>query len=235
MVFLVETRRRNHGQLITIIKRPRKSELSDLQDSLKIHNPEWYASDFIKQLYLDSGIEQKCERTCLLWSKEHWANEAKKAQMSLQESKERALNSSDTSINGLFLNTQFLNTVAQVYGRMFGFENELCGEKDFEKCPYLTQRKDLLRIGSLASIFITILHKATMSAMLERHALDSGFIDDEYNDVYGIDLTNFQDLKASLQDGRFAILYDAVLKHAKQLAGIPWFTVESRAQIMRAP
>jgi hypothetical protein len=57
-------------------------------------------------------------------------------------------------------------------------------------------------------------------AELERHPIDSGLVDEEYNDVYGIDLTNFEDLEASLQDGRFETLYEAVLKRAKHLAGI---------------
>jgi hypothetical protein len=59
-----------------------------------------------------------------------------------------------------------------------------------------------------------------MYAELERHPLDSGLVDEEYDDVYGIDLTNFEDLKDSLRDGRFDTLYEAVLKRAKQLAGI---------------
>lgn len=59
-----------------------------------------------------------------------------------------------------------------------------------------------------------------MYAALERHPIDSGLVDEEYDDVYGIDLTNFKDLEDSLQDGRFETLYEAVLKRAKQLAGI---------------
>jgi hypothetical protein len=189
----------------------------------KAQKPAAYATDFVKQLHLDSTVEQRCERTCLLWSKEYWANEAKRMQVSLQMPKHEA---SDSRARSLFLNAQFLNTVAQVYGRLFGFSEEACSVRNFDKCPYLSQRQDLLRIGSLANVFVTILHKATMSAMLERHGLDSGLFDDEYDHVYDIDLTNFQDLEASLQDGRFETLYGAVLKQAKQLAGIPWYSLE---------
>jgi hypothetical protein len=56
--------------------------------------------------------------------------------------------------------------------------------------------------------------------MLDRHPIDSGLMNDEYEGVYGINLTNFQDMEKSLTDGRFSILYDEVLKRAKQLAGI---------------
>lgn len=73
----------------------------------------------------------------------------------------------------------------------------------------------------MASVFVTILHKAAMYAMLDRHPIDSGLMNEEYDDVYGIDLTNLQDLEDSLMDGRFGVLYEAVLKRAKQLAGIP--------------
>jgi hypothetical protein len=90
----------------------------------------------------------------------------------------------------------------------------------------MTQREDLLRSGSLASVFVTILHKAMTSAMTEKQPLDSGLIDEEYDDVYGVDLTNFKDLESSLRDGRFEVLYQSVLRHAKQLAGIPYLTPE---------
>jgi hypothetical protein len=59
-----------------------------------------------------------------------------------------------------------------------------------------------------------------MYASLEKHPLDGGLLDEEYRDVYGVDLTNFEDLEESLQDGRFRTLYEAVLKRAKQVAGI---------------
>jgi hypothetical protein len=84
----------------------------------------------------------------------------------------------------------------------------------------MNQRQELLETGSLASVFVTILHKATLYAMLDRHPIDSGLVNDEYEDVYGINLTSFQDLERSLMDGRFRVLYEAVLKRAKQLAGV---------------
>ena len=184
-------------------------------------NPEWYAADFISQLHLDSGVEQKCERTCLLWSKEHWADEAKRVQVNLQLSRERTSKSADVA-EGFTQNAKFLSTIAEVYGRLFGFPNQLCPLKKFEQCPYLDKRQDLLEKGSLASVFVTILHKATMYAMLDKHPLDSGLLNEKYDDVYGIDLTNLRDIEDSLKDGRFEKLYLAVLKRAKQLAGIPY-------------
>ena len=60
-----------------------------------------------------------------------------------------------------------------------------------------------------------------MYEMLDRHPIDSGLVNEEYSDVYGINLTDFQDLEESLADGRFATLYGAVLKRATQLAGLP--------------
>ncbi len=78
-----------------------------------------------------------------------------------------------------------------------------------------------MKRGALASVFVTILHKAASYAMLDRHPLDSGLMHEDYNDVYGIDLANFRDLESSLKDGRFAKLYEAVVKRATQLAGIP--------------
>lgn len=83
------------------------------------------------------------------------------------------------------------------------------------------QRQDLLRKGTLASVFVTILHKATLYSMLDDHPLDSGLLDEEYRNVYGIDLTNYQDLENSLRDGRFAKLFEATVKRARQLAGLP--------------
>jgi len=187
------------------------------------HAPEWYATDFLNQLHLDSRFEQKCEWTCLLWSKEHSAKEAERAQVNLQLSKERVSSSAGVA-QGLVLNAQFLNTVAQVYRRLFGFLDESCNLRVFDQCPHLSQREELLGRGSLASVFVTILHKAATSAMTDRHPLDSGLVNEEYNDVYGVDLTNFRDLEDSLKDGRFQVLYEAVLNRAKQLAGIPWHT-----------
>jgi len=191
------------------------------QNNSEIHNPEWYATDFITQLHLDSKPAQRCEWSCLLWSKDHWAAETKKAQINLQQTKDRVRNSEQTAPETRFLESQFLNTVAQAYSRLFGRMDQFCDIKDFPKCPYMGQRQNLLETGSLASVFVTILHKATLYAMLDRHPIDSGLMDDEYEDVYGINLTSFQDLEKSLTDGRFRILYEEVLKRAKQLAGIP--------------
>ena len=180
---------------------------------------DWYAADFAKQLRLDSEIEQQCQWTCLLWSKDHWASEARKGQVMFQQSKELAENSSEKIVETLFNNSQFLNTVAQVYGKLFGCKEQFCSVKSFANCPYLAQREDLLRTGSLAGVFVTILHKAMMYAMLDRHPIDSGIVNEEYSDVYGINLTSFEDLEDSLKDGRFASMYEAVVERAMQLAG----------------
>jgi hypothetical protein len=184
---------------------------------------EWYAADFVNQLQLDAEMEQRCEWSCLLWSKDHWATEAQKAQITLQQTKERLTDSSGNknTLETLFSDSQFLNTVAQVYSKLFNGTEQSCSVKIFASCPFMGQRQDLLRRGALASVFVTILHKATFYAMLDRHPIDSGLIHEEYDDVYGIDLTNFQDLEGSLRDGRFARLYEAVVKRATQLAGIP--------------
>jgi len=188
-----------------------------------MHTAEWYAEDFVKQLQLNSEVEQRCEWSCLLWSKDHWATEAQKAQISLQQTKERLTDSPDNkrSLETLSLNSKFLNTVAQVYSKFFGGAEQSCSVKKFADCPFMGQRQDLLKRGALASVFVTILHKATFYAMLDRHPLDSGLINEEYSDVYGIDLTNFLDLESSLRDGRFAKLYESVVKRAGELAGIP--------------
>jgi hypothetical protein len=188
------------------------------------HSAEWYVLDFVKQLRLDSEIEQQCEWTCLLWSKDHWADEARKGQILLQQSKDQALDKAETTVETLFTSSQFLNTVARVYSNLFGCHEQFCTVKIFTRCPYLGQRQELLQSGSLAGVFVTILHKAMMYAMLDRHPIDSGLVNEEYSDVYGIDLTNFQDLEESIRDGRFALLYNAVLKKAKQLAGLPSVT-----------
>jgi hypothetical protein len=194
--------------------------MKPLQSNPENRNPEWYAADFIKQLQLDSEPDQRCEWSCLLWSKDHWADEAKKAQINLQQSKEAAANSAQKTAPTVLLEAQFLNTVAQTYSKLFGCATQFCSVKIFQNCPYLGQRHDLLAKGTLASIFVTILHKAILYAMLDRHPIDSGLMNEEYDDVYGINLTSFEDLEASLNDGRFRLLYEAVLKRAKQLAGI---------------
>jgi hypothetical protein len=184
---------------------------------------EKYAKDFVKELQLHNEIEQKCEWTCLLWSKDHWAAEAEKAQISLQQTKERLTDSSQNkeTLETLFSDSRFINAVAQVYSRLFDGTEQSCSVKNFANCPFMGQRQELLRSGSLASVFVTILHKATFYSMLDRHPLDSGLIHEEYTDVYGIDLTDFHELESSLRDGRFAKLYEAVIKRATQLAGIP--------------
>jgi hypothetical protein len=194
--------------------------LKTLQNDPKALSPASYAADFIKQLQLDPEVESKCEWTCLLWSKEHWADEARKAQVTLELTKEHTVNPQESLPERLFLDSQFHNTVAQVYSKLFGCDDQTCGVKVFDKCPFLGQRQDLLNSGSLASVFVTILHKATLYAMLDRHPLDSGLLSDEYDDVYGINLANFPDLESSLTDGRFQLLYEAVLMRAKQIAGI---------------
>ena len=149
--------------------------------------------------------------------------EAQEAQITLQQTKQRLTSSPENkkSLETLFLDSQFLNTVAQVYSKLFGGTEQSCTVKKFANCPFMGQRQDLLKRGALASVFVTILHKATSYAMLDRHPLDSGLIHEEYSEVYGIDLTNFQDLENSLIDGRFAKLYEAVVKRATQLSGIP--------------
>jgi hypothetical protein len=183
---------------------------------------ERYATDFTKQLHVDSRVEQRCEWSCILWSKDYWADQARKAKIDLHQAKERL----STTPNGsktaepLFINSQFLDTVAQVYSRLFSAEEKFCTVKNFPSCPFMDERQDLLNRGSLASVFVTILQKATFYAMLDRHPLDSGLLYEEYKDVYGVDLTDFQDLEQSLTNGRFERLYAAVLKRATELAGL---------------
>ena len=182
-----------------------------------------YAAEFIGKLKLDAGVEQKCEWSCLLWSKEHWASEARRATIALQQTKEQLDKSAADAKNiaTLSSDTQFLNTVAQVHARLFGGTQQSCSVKDFPHCPFMDQRADLLKKGELAGVFVTILHKATFYAMLDRHPIDSGLIHEEYSDVFGINLTDYSDLETSLTDGRFERLYEEVLKRASQLAGIP--------------
>ena len=139
----------------------------------------------------------------------------------LQQSKESTANSAESTVETLFTNSQFLNTVAQVYSKLFGCKNQFCSVKIFANCPFLGQRQDLLKSGSLAGVFVTILHKAMLYAMLDRHPIDSGLVNEDYKDVYGVNLADFQDLEESLADGRFTTLYEAVVKRAMQLAGLP--------------
>ena len=187
------------------------------------NTPEWYAEDFVKQLQLDGEVGQRCEWSCLLWSRDHWAREAQRSQVALQQAKERAAGRQDDeeNIESLLSDARFLNTVAQVYGKLFGTTESSCSVKVFANCPFMGERQRLLKKGALATVFVTILHKGVSYAMLDRHPLDSGLIREEYHDVYGVDLTDFQDLDNSLKDGRFAKLYENVLKRARELAGIP--------------
>jgi hypothetical protein len=191
-----------------------------LPDDQKV--AERYAADFIRQLHLGNQVEQRCEWSCILWSKDHWADQARKAKIDLHQAKERLSASPEGSKTAetLFINSEFLNTVAQVYSKLFNTEEESCTVKNFPNCPFMDKRQDLLNKGSLASIFVTILQKATFYAMLDRHPLQSGLIDEEYKNVYGVDLTDFQDLERSLADGRFERLYAAVVKRAMELAGL---------------
>lgn len=193
-----------------------------LQDSHSTQIAEKFAADFINQLQLDADIQQRCEWSCILWSKDHWAAQAQKAKIDLHQTKGH-MNSPDRSktTEALFTNSQFLNTVAQVYSKLFDGTERSCTVKTFSICPFMDQRRDLVIKGTLASVFVTILHKATLYSMLDEHPLDSGLLDEEYRNVYGIDLTNYEDLENSLRDGRFAKLFEATVRRAKQLAGIP--------------
>lgn len=183
---------------------------------------EKFATEFINQLQLDSKSEQRCEWSCILWSKDHWASQAQKAKIDLHQTKDRT-NSSENSetVKALFTNSQFLNTVAQVYSQLFTGSEISCSVKTFTSCPFMREREELLRKGALASVFVTILHKATLYSMLDEHPIDSGLINEEYADVYGIDLTDYQDLESSLEDGRFAKLFENTVMRARQLAGLP--------------
>jgi hypothetical protein len=183
---------------------------------------ERYATDFIRQLHLGNHAEQKCEWSCILWSRDHWAEQARRAKIELHQAKDRISVSpgGPETAETLFTNSEFLNTVAQVYSKLFNSEQKTCNVKIFNKCPFIEERPDLLSRGSMASVFITVLHKATFYAMLDRHPLDSGLIEEEYRDVYGVDLTDFRDLEISLTDGRFEKLYAAVVKRAAELAGL---------------
>ena len=182
---------------------------------------ETFAADFTAQLRLDNKLEQKCEWSCILWLKDHWADEARKAKIDLHQMKERQNASPDVTktTEPLFTRSQFLNTVAQVYSKLFSDQEKSCTVKSFLDCPWMGERQELLNKGSLATVFVTILQKAMFYAMLDRHPLDSGLLDEEYNDVYGVDLTVYQDLVHSLTDGRFEKLYEAVVKRGAELAG----------------
>jgi hypothetical protein len=191
-----------------------------LQDNRTV--AERYALDFIKRLHLNDKVEQRCEWSCILWSKDHWAEQARKAKIELHQAREHigASTHSEKETSTRLTNSEFMNTVAQVYSKMFEIEARFCAVKQFSNCPFMNQRQDLLSRGSLANVFVTILRKATLYAMLELHPIDSGLIDEEYRDVYGIDLTDFHDLENSLTDRRFESLYAATVKRAAELAGL---------------
>jgi hypothetical protein len=114
-----------------------------------------------------------------------------------------------------------MNTVAQAYSKLFDVSERSCSVKRFSSCPFMEERDQLLGRGALASVFATILHKATLYSMLDEHPLDSGLLEEDYSNVYGIDLTDYQDLEKSLQDGRFTKLFEATVRRAGQLAGLP--------------
>ena len=179
-----------------------------------------YAEDFATKMQLGS-IEQKCEWSCILWSREHWARDAERSQVILQQTKDKLVSSIlPRIIEEQVTDTHFRNTVSQVYSRLFNNDNKSCEIKHFPACPHVKQRDYLLRTGTLAGIFVTILHKAVPYSMLDRHPLDSGLLHENYTDVYGVDLTNYDDLTKSLIDGRFEELYGSVLKKAMQLSGL---------------
>jgi len=201
---------------------PPKAKMKQMSTPGLTQVAEKYASDFVRELQIGNEMEQKCEWTCLLWSKDYWAAETHRTQIRLQQTKDHSTSSRENSktLQSLFFNSQFLNTAAQVYSMLFQSDEQTCPVKKFAQCPFMGQRQDLLIRGSLASVFITILHKATLYAMLDRHPLDSGLMDEEYTDVYGIDLTNYRDLEESLTDGRFDRLFKSVVKKATELAGL---------------
>lgn len=196
-------------------------------NSLQTDDPtsiaEKYATDFIEELQLDSEVDEECDWCCLLWSRDYWAERARKAQVDIQQMKEHEIRSPTQSKNlqAFCANSQFLNTVAQVYAKLFSEKEKPCTVKSFINCPYVDKRQHLLRKGSLASVFVTILHKAVSYTMLENHPLESGLLDEEYENVYGIDLTNFQDLQQSMADGRFRTLFNVTVTRSRELAGLP--------------
>lgn len=183
---------------------------------------EKFATEFINRLQMENESQQRCEWSCILWSKDHWASQAQKSKINLQQTKDRPGSSENSErIATLFANSEFLNTVAQVYSKLFDGTEKSCSVKTFSTCPFMVERDQLLKQGALASVFATILHKATLYSMLDEHPLDSGLLEEDYGNVYGVDLTNYQDLENSLQDGRFARLFEATVSRAKQLAGLP--------------
>jgi hypothetical protein len=179
-----------------------------------------YAKDFAAKIQVSKQIEQRCEWSCILWSREHWTKIAARTRITVQQSRDHSPDLKSASIiEEQLLDAQFLSTISQVYSRLYNGD-ETCSAKRFTNCPSLNKRGKLLEQGNLADIFTTILHKAVSYSMLDKHPLDSGLLHEEYDDVYGVDMTNYQDLETSLRDGRFAKLYEAVSKKALQLAGL---------------
>ena len=177
---------------------------------------EKYAERFLRELRQNSEVEQRCEWTCILWLKEHYASDAKKLQIRFQQAKERLSESGASSdrLMPLLMEAQFRNTIGQAYAQFFGDSAQTCGGNEFHDCPYLRQRDQFLRQGTLANAFTALLQKATNFSMLEKHPEDNGLLDDDYGEVFGINLTNFQDLQDSLRAGRFEKLFQAVAKRA---------------------
>ena len=179
-----------------------------------------YAKDFAAKIRVSKQIEQRCEWSCTLWSREHWTKIAARTRITVQQNRDHSPDLKSASIiEEQLLDAQFLSTISQVYSRLYNGD-ETCNTKRFTNCPFLNKRGKLLEQGNLADIFTTILHKAVSYSMLDKHPLDSGLLHEEYDDVYGVDMTNYQDLETSLRDGRFAKLYEAVSKKALQLAGL---------------
>jgi len=203
-------------------------KMNQMSNTLTSRPAEKYAEDFLRLLKLNSEPIAKCEWSCILWSKEYWANQARKMALNLQLAKEKlGLSVSDRqSLEPLFQDSGFMNTISQVYSKLFDGTERSCAVKEFRSCPYAGQREHLLNRGLLANTFVTILQKATMYSMLEHHPLDSGLIHDEYTNAYGIDMTNYEDMEKSLNDGRFQELFGAVVKRATQLAGLLSETTE---------
>ena len=180
-----------------------------------------YAADFAAKMQLGTGIDQRCEWSCILWSRDHWAKDAEQAQVRLQQTKDKLGKSIPTRfVEEHVTDAHFRNTVSQVYSRLFNEDQKSCDVKLFVSCPHMNHREQFLRTGALASIFVTILYKAVSYSMLDRHPLDSGLLHEDYTDAYGVDLSNYDDLTKSLIDGRFGELYDNVLRKALQLSGL---------------
>ena len=142
---------------------------------------ETFSERFLKELHQESQAEWKCEWNCSLWLTERYASEAKKSQIRLQQAKEHLdeASSNSASLRSLFMEAQFGNTAAQVYSRIFDGSGRTY-VKVFSRCPYLEKRNELMRRGTFANAFMTLLQKATHFSMLERHPEDSGLMDDAY-------------------------------------------------------